>query len=48
MYQTQQTEALSLSVYLYRLVYLLEVYQVICGKSNEGKDTCSKGVIDAL
>ena len=46
MYQTQQTEALSPSVYLYSI--FAGVYQVICGKSNEGKDTCRKGVIDAL
>ena len=26
----------------------LEVYQVLCGKSNEGKETCNKGVMDEL
>ena len=49
MYQTQQTEALCLSVYTYMVqFYFLEVYQVLCGKSNEGKETCSKRVMDEL
>ena len=50
MYQTRQTEALLLSVYLYGVSYICEryTYQVLCGKSNEGKETYSKGVMDEL
>ena len=29
-------------------LYFLEVYQVLCGKSNAGKETCSKGFMDEL
>ena len=29
-------------------LHLLEVYQVLCGKSSEGRETYSKGVTDEL
>ena len=50
MYQTQQTEALCLSVYLYGAILFSRgirgsVWQT---ESNEGKETCSKGVMDEL
>ena len=49
MYQTQQTEALCLSVYLYgAILFSRGIPAVLCGRSNEGKETCSKGVIDEL